>query len=32
MLSKEEIEKMFEDMEYFVDDDMGGQYKSVVEN
>lgn len=32
MLSKEEIEKAFEGMEYFIDDDMGGYYKSVVGN
>ena len=32
MLSKEEIEQAFEEMEYFIDDDYGGQYKSVVGN
>lgn len=32
MLSKEEIEKAFEGMEYFIDDDMGGYYKSIVGN
>lgn len=32
MLSKEEIEKAFKGMEYFIDDDMGGYYKSVVGN
>lgn len=32
MLSKEEIKKAFKGMEYFIDDDMGGYYKSVVGN
>ncbi len=32
MLSKEEIEKAFEGMEYFIDDDFGGYYRSVVGN
>ncbi|MCI8654564.1 MAG: hypothetical protein HFJ48_01635 [Clostridia bacterium] len=32
MLNKEEIEKMFQGMEYFVDDDYGGNYRTVVGN
>lgn len=32
MLSKEEIEEAFEGMECFIDDDMGGYYRSVVGN
>ncbi len=32
MLSKEKIEEMFEGMEYFIDDDMGGYYRDVVGN
>lgn len=32
MLNKEEIENMFQGMEYFVDDDYGGSYKRVVGN
>jgi len=32
MMSKEEIEKAFEGMEYFVDDDFGGHYENVVGN
>lgn len=32
MMNKEEIENMFQGMEYFVDDDYGGSYNSVVGN
>jgi len=32
MLNKEEIEKMFQGMEYFVDDDYGGNYRTVAGN
>ena len=31
-MNKEEIAKLFKDMEYFVDDDFGGHYESVVGN